>query len=71
MKNSLLRHYETETVNFTIDEMQIGRVKWSGRKFRMQILNGKKVSWFDINDVSEAIAHIEHWVKYAKRLMKR
>lgn len=60
-----------KTVNFTIDGMQIGRVKLSGRKFRMQILNDKTVSWLDIKDVSEAIAYIDHWVKYAKRLIKR
>lgn len=55
-------------INFTIDGKQIGRVKLSGRKYKMQILDEDNVVWLDIDDLSEAIGNIKHWIKYASKL---
>ena len=55
-------------INFTIDGIQIGRVKLSGKKYKMQILDGDNAVWLDIDDLSEAIGNIKHWIKYATKL---
>lgn len=59
-----------KTINFKIGDYQIGRVKLSGRKYKMQILDRDNVVWLDISGVDEAINNIKHWVKYAKKLRK-
>lgn len=58
------------TINFKIDDCQIGRVKLAGRKFKMQIIDENNVLWLDIEDIGEATTNIKHWVKYTKTLTK-
>lgn len=60
-----------KTINFDINDMQIGRVKLNGRKFKMQILDRNNVLWLDIDDVTEAMKNIKHWIKYAKKLTNK
>lgn len=55
-------------INFKIQDMQIGRVKLNGRKYRMQILDKDNVLWLDIDTVDEAINNIKHWIKYCRYL---
>lgn len=57
------------TINFQVDNMQIGRVKLNGRKHRMQILDKDNVLWLDIEGVDEALNNIKHWMKYTKYLI--
>ena len=57
------------TINFQVDNMQIGRVKLNGRKHRMQILDKDNVLWLDIEGVDEALNNIKHWMKYTKYLV--
>ncbi|TYQ14667.1 UNVERIFIED_CONTAM: DNA polymerase III epsilon subunit family exonuclease [Acetivibrio alkalicellulosi] len=58
-----------KTINFCIDEKQLGRVKLRGRNFKMQVLDKDNVLWLDIDDVNEAINNLKHWGKYAKYLI--
>lgn len=57
-----------KTINFKIQNMQIGRVKLRGKKYTMQILDKNNVLWLDIENAEEAINNIKHWIKYCKYL---
>ncbi|MCM3628784.1 3'-5' exonuclease [Paenibacillus glycanilyticus] len=58
-----------KTINFCVGNTQIGRLKLSGRKHKMQILNRDNVIWLDITGgLDEAINNIKHWMKYVKSL---
>jgi len=69
-KKDLLKYniMSDRTINFKLQNMQIGRVKLNGRKYRMQILDKDNVLWLDIDSVEEAINNIKHWIKYCKYL---
>jgi len=59
-----------KTINFQIDNMQIGRVKLRGKTRKMQILDKANVIWLDIENLDEAINNIKHWIKYCEYLTK-
>jgi DNA polymerase-3 subunit epsilon len=66
-------HYNVmsdKTMNFKINDIQIGRVKLSGRKYKMQLLDENNTIWIEISSVDEAINNIKHWMKYVKTLTK-
>lgn len=69
-KKDLLQYniMSDRTINFRLQDMQIGRVKLNGRKYRMQILDKDNVLWLDIDSVDEAVNNIKHWIKYCKYL---
>ena len=60
-----------KTINFTLDTMQIGRVKLSGRKKGIQVLSTSEdeVSWHEVTMLEEALDKIPHWVKYAQEII--
>lgn len=64
-----VRYLSNRTINFSIDGIQIGRVKLNGRKYKMQIIDKNNVVWLDIDDVDEAISNIKHWINYSKYLL--
>lgn len=55
------------TLNFTVDEKQIGRVKLRGKK-TIQIMTRSDVLWIDVLTVDQAIENSNYWIKYLKSI---
>lgn len=58
-----------KTLNFTIDRMQVGRVKLRGKKMGMQILTKVDSKWLDIKSldlVPKAKKKVSLWIRYYK-----
>ena len=59
-----------KTINYKINNMQIGRISFNGKNKRMQILSPNKVIWLDNMEINEAIDKLDLWVKYSKYLLR-
>lgn len=59
-----------KVIDFTINGLPIGRVKLSGRKYKMQIRSHGSAIWLDIESLDEALLNIKHWTKYTQKILK-
>lgn len=59
-------------LNFSFRDMQIGRIKLSGRKMWIQVLYDKEPisENFDIKTIDEAYTHIDNWIEYLNYLIR-
>ena len=55
-------------LQFSIDNVQIGRIKLRGRKFKMQIISKSDCNFVDIKDLSDAESRLESWIKFIRCL---
>jgi len=57
-----------KTINFTVLNMQIGRVKLRGRKKKIQVITKNDVFWYEIKNLDEALSYLPKWERYYKSI---
>ena len=57
------------TLNYQIQNTQIGRIKLRGKNKVIQILTKSKCNWIEISGIDDAISQIPAWIKYTKNII--
>lgn len=62
-----LNRLSDKTINVKYTDYQIGRIKLTGRKTKIQILRFNTVSWIENKSLDEYLTLSDQWIRYLKK----